>query len=47
MPVAHPQLLPEPGTVVVSYSRNNMDIVAVCAAPSRYRPAFMRVTLPR
>ncbi|HEX5086395.1 MAG TPA: DUF4185 domain-containing protein [Nocardioides sp.] len=46
MPLAHPQLLPEPGTVVVSYSRNFLDVGLVCAAPERYRPFFIRVVLP-
>jgi hypothetical protein len=46
MPLAHPGLLPEPGTVVVSYSRNYVDPAQVCAAPWRYRPYFLRVALP-
>lgn len=46
MPLAHPGLLPESGTVVVSYSRNFLDMAEVCAAPSRYRPYFIRVALP-
>ena len=47
MPLAHPWLLPQPGTVVVSYSRNFVDLDQVCAVPSRYRPNFLRVVLPR
>ena len=47
MPLAHPWLLPQPGTVVVSYSRNFVDLDQVCAVPSRYRPYFLRVVLPR
>jgi hypothetical protein len=46
MPLAHPGLLPQPGTVVVSYSRNYADIGEVCAAPKNYRPHFLRVALP-
>ncbi|SDS25675.1 protein of unknown function [Nocardioides scoriae] len=46
MPLAHPDLLPEPGSVVVSYSRNDTDVAAVEADPFRYRPAFLRVPLP-
>jgi hypothetical protein len=46
MPLAHPGLLPEPGTVVVSYSRNYVDFDEVLAHPSHYRPYFLRVTLP-
>lgn len=47
MPLAHPGLLPEPGTVVVSYSRNYVDFDQVCAEPSHYRPYFLRVALPQ
>jgi hypothetical protein len=46
MPLAHPGLLPEAGTVVVAYSRNYVDLAQVCAPPPRYRPYFVRVTLP-
>jgi hypothetical protein len=46
MPLAHPTLLPIPGTVVVAYSRNYADLAEVCAWPSRYRPYFLRVMLP-
>lgn len=46
MPLAHPDLLPEPGTVVVSYSRNNTDLATVLADPFSYRPRFLRVRLP-
>ncbi len=45
-PLAHPGLLPEPGSVVVSYSRNNVDLGAVLADPRLYRPRFLRVPLP-
>lgn len=47
MPLAHPDLLPEPGTVVVSYSRNNTDFSLVQQDPRRYRPRFLRIRLPR
>lgn len=47
MPLAHPDLLPEPGTVVVSYSVNNTDVEVVRDDPRRYRPRFLRVALPR
>lgn len=46
MPLAHPGLLPRPGTVVVSYSNNRTDFDEVLADPSRYRPTFLRVRLP-
>ena len=44
--LAHPDLLPRPGTVVVSWSRNDVDLADVCADPSLYRPRFRRVRLP-
>lgn len=47
MPLAHPDLLPEAGTVVVSYSQNNSDPSVVQDDPRRYRPRFLRVQLPR
>jgi hypothetical protein len=46
MPLAHPGLLPLPGTVVISYSRNYFSLETVCAEPSLYRPYFLRVALP-
>lgn len=46
MPLAHPDLLPEPGTMVVSYCRNDTDFEDVLEDPTCYRPYFMRVTLP-
>ena len=46
MPLAHPDLLPRSGSVVVSYSRNNTDTGAVQRNPLLYRPRFVRVTLP-
>lgn len=46
MPLAHPTLLPESGTVIVSYSRNDTDVAKVEDDPFRYRPHFLRVPLP-
>ena len=46
MPLAHPDLLPEPTSIIVSYSRNNTDIGKVKNDPFLYRPSFLRVTLP-
>jgi hypothetical protein len=46
MALAHPDLLPRPGTMVVSWSRNNLDLLAVCQDPDLYRPRFERVRLP-
>ncbi|KAA1424894.1 DUF4185 domain-containing protein [Mumia zhuanghuii] len=46
MPLAHPALLPEHGSVVVSYSRNNTDVGKVARNPFLYRPEFLRVDLP-
>ena len=45
-PLAHPDLLARPGSVVVSYSRNNTDVGKVVADPTLYRPRFLRVPLP-
>ncbi|HEU5036593.1 MAG TPA: hypothetical protein VFT70_06305 [Nocardioides sp.] len=44
--LAHPDLLPRPGTMVVSWSRNNPDVFEVCQHPGLYRPRFDRVRLP-
>jgi hypothetical protein len=46
MPLAHPELMPEPGTVLVSYSRNVADLERLLEHPSLYRPEFLRVPLP-
>nr|WP_281363757.1 DUF4185 domain-containing protein [Nocardioides daedukensis] len=46
MPLAHPGLLPEDGTMVVSYSQNRTDLAAVIEDPLLYRPRFLRVDLP-
>ena len=46
MPLAHPELFPQQGTVVASYSTNETDLQRVTADPRRYRPHFVRVDLP-
>lgn len=46
MPLAHPDLLPEDGSVVVSYSRNDTDVTEVQDDPFLYRPRFLRIDLP-
>lgn len=46
MPLAHPRIFPEDGTVVASYSRNNTDFTKIEADPTLYRPTFLRVPLP-
>lgn len=46
MPLAHPDLFPEPGSVVVSYSRNVTDGTNPLEDPFRYRIRFLRVPLP-
>lgn len=46
MPLAHPAILPEPGSVVVSWSRNVADLEKVAEDPTLYRPEFARVELP-
>jgi hypothetical protein len=46
MPLAHPDLLPKKGTVVVSYSQNDTDAAKIDANPFLYRPRFLRVDLP-
>lgn len=47
MPLAHPDLVPQQGTVVVSYSQNNTDLAKVDDDPFLYRPRFLRIPLPR
>jgi hypothetical protein len=47
MPLAHPDLMPDPASVLVSYSRNNTDVQKVEDDPFLYRPQFVRVPLPR
>lgn len=44
--LAHPELLRRRGTMIVSWSRNDTDLAAVCENPTLYRPRFRRVTLP-
>jgi hypothetical protein len=46
MPLAHPDLIPDPRSVVVSYSRNNTDVQKIEDDPFLYRPQFLRVSLP-
>lgn len=46
MALAHPHLLPQPGTIVVSWSRNGGGLDDIRADPTRYRPVFARVPLP-
>ncbi|GAA3519381.1 hypothetical protein GCM10022234_13720 [Aeromicrobium panaciterrae] len=46
MPLAHPDLLPEKGTVVVSYSQNDTDAGKIQDDPFLYRPRFLRAKLP-
>jgi hypothetical protein len=46
MPLAHPDLLPRSGSVVVSYSQNNLRLGVILADPRLYRPRFLRVPLP-
>jgi hypothetical protein len=46
MPLAHPDLLPRSGSVVVSYSENNLRLGVILADPRLYRPRFIRVPLP-
>lgn len=46
MPLAHPWLLPRPGTMVVSFSQNRLDPAEVVEDPLLYRPGFLRVRLP-
>lgn len=47
MPLAHPDLLPRKGTVVVSYSQNNTDASKISNDPFLYRPRFLRIRLPQ
>ena len=46
MPLAHPDLLPRKGSVVVSYSQNVTDVGRLGDDPFLYRPRFLRVPLP-
>ncbi len=47
MPLAHPDLIQDPTSLVVSYSRNNTDATKVRDDPFLYRPQFLEITLPR
>jgi hypothetical protein len=47
MPLAHPQIFRQPGTMVTSYSNNNTDPQKIKDDPTLYRPTFLRVPLPR
>ncbi|RZS43185.1 uncharacterized protein DUF4185 [Herbihabitans rhizosphaerae] len=44
--LAHPDLLPEPGSVVVSVCQNFTDLRRLGDRPYLYRPRFLRVRLP-
>jgi hypothetical protein len=46
MPLAHPDLLPEPASVVVSVSQNSPRESRLETEPVLYRPRFLRVPLP-
>ncbi len=46
MPLAHPEIQPVKGTVVVSYSNNRSRAEEVRQDPRIYRPTFLRVPLP-
>lgn len=46
MPLAHPDLLPSPTSVIVSYSRNVADLRRLLQDPTLYRPRFLQVPLP-
>ncbi|RNL61221.1 DUF4185 domain-containing protein [Nocardioides marmoriginsengisoli] len=46
MPLAHPDLLPDPDSLVVSYSRNTADLSRLLKDPDLYRPHFLQVPLP-
>ncbi len=46
MPLAHPDLMPQRGSIVVSYSQNNVDARVILDDPRLYRPRFFRIPLP-
>jgi hypothetical protein len=46
MALAHPDLLPTPGKVVVSVSQNSDDLQLLARDPLLYRPRFYEITLP-
>lgn len=46
LPLAHADVVPVPGTRVISYSRNRTDAGEVFDDPTLYRPRFLSVPLP-
>lgn len=46
MPLAHPDLLPRDGHVVVSVSQGSDDLALLEADPLLYRPRFLEIDLP-
>jgi hypothetical protein len=46
MALAHPDVLPEDDSMVVSYSRNDVNLQHIVDDPTRYRPRFLRVWFP-
>jgi hypothetical protein len=46
MPLAHPDLLPRPGHVVVSVSQGSDDLGVLESDPALYRPRFLEIALP-
>lgn len=46
MVLAHPEVLPEDDSMVVSYSRNDVQIQHIIDHPRQYRPRFLRVWFP-
>ncbi|MCU0278577.1 MAG: hypothetical protein MUE31_06770 [Candidatus Nanopelagicales bacterium] len=46
MALAHPEVLPEDNSMVVSYSRNDVNLQHIVDDPVQYRPRFLRVWFP-
>ena len=46
MALAHPEVLPEDDSMVVSYSRNDVNLQHIVDDPVQYRPRFLRVWFP-
>jgi hypothetical protein len=46
MALAHPDVLPEDDSMVVSYSRNDVYLQHILDDPTQYRPRFLRVWFP-
>ncbi len=46
MALAHPEVLPEDHSMVVSYSRNDVNLQHIVDDPVQYRPTFLRVWFP-